>query len=378
MIWLYGAMVLLPVGIFLWVAGRATSRPSRDILLGKTFGKLLDGERQEVLAEMRQLYQETQQDVGIGLALGILLRHLGKNQLAIRTHRSLISRTNLESDLKALILTELSADYLASGLLDRAKVALEEGMALGQQDELMTRFGERIYSRLENWDAAFQVVQNHGKRSGQNVSARLALIRNDQGCHHLALGQMDQAQAIFRKATQIDPGCLPAYLNRARILREQGQPQKALKLLLRKFEYFQGQEWLALKGIKACALALDQPAILVDQLEKHLECEPEDWRTMLVYAGMEKDFGNYTKSADWYLKALQFSPQTLLIHQRLWAVMLRSDDADRIMKTYQNQVREDMVFSAPYECQGCHYHSRELVWRCPSCFRNYSFRERAL
>ena len=372
------AGLVVVFGLFFWRYSRESSSPSRDILLGKTFGRILDGEREEVLEEMRKLYQETHQDVGIGLALGILLRRLGKNQAAIRTHRSLTSRLNLEPDLKALILTELAADYLASGLLDRAKASLKEALSLRSNDELMTRFGERIYSRLNEWDAAFQLIQSYGKRSGKKVNAQLAMIRNEQGCFFWEQGSADAARQAFRKAASLDPQCLPAYLNLARFEREQGNTAKALKLLQRKYGFFKGQEWLALDAIRECALTLNQPQVLLGPMDEQLDAEPDDWRTMSVYATYETDLGNYRAAADWYLRALKKSPQTLLIHQRLWSILLRGDDIGDLLKTYQNQTRQDLVFSSPYECQGCHFHSSSLLWRCPSCFRQYSFRERSI
>lgn len=378
MIWFFILILLLLIGALAWKLGGRGPRPSREILLGKTFGKLLDGRRDDVLEEMRNLYQESGQDVGIGLALGILLRHLGKNQAAIRTHRSLMSRTQLETELKALLLTELAADYLASGLLDRAKASLEEGLTLKVQDELMTRFGERIYSKLNAWDDAFQLIQTYGKKTGEPVAPRLALIRNEQAVYLQDKGEVEAAHALFRKAVSIDSACLPAYLNRASLLRERGEPQKAAKLILKKLSFFKGQEWLAFGELCACALELDQSSILFEPLDQHLQAEPEDWRSMMVWANFETHVGQYQKAAEWYLKALSLSPQTLLLHQRLWSVMLRCDEVDSLLKTYQAQVREDMVFSAPYECQGCHFHSHQLLWRCPSCFRQYSFRERSL
>ncbi len=111
---LFLAILLLIVVVALRLSPPGES-VSRETLLSRTFSQILEGRREDVLGDMRALYQKTGQDVGIGMALGVLFRHLGKNQIAIRTHRSLATRRELEPDFLALIHVELAADYLVTG-----------------------------------------------------------------------------------------------------------------------------------------------------------------------------------------------------------------------------------------------------------------------
>nr|MDJ0840012.1 hypothetical protein [Acidobacteriota bacterium] len=367
------------VGAAAFIRFRRGEEPvSRDTLLSRTFGHLLEGERESVLEDMRRLYQKTGHDVGIGMALGILLRHLGKNQVAIRTHRSLATRRELEPDFEAMIHTELAADYLAGGLLGRARDSVDKALALTPGNQQAVQLAERIYMNLGEWDAAFKIVQAYGKKQNRDVKDRLGLIRYRQGEVLLEEGRGEEANAAFKKAVAAHEFCLPAWLGQARYLRESGKPEKAVALLRKHADKFEGEEWSALEEIMIAARETADHTVFQRAAEQRLQEDHRDWRTRRLLAQFLADIGEFEQAGEHLLNCLEDRPQVLILHKNMWSLLLRMDNPHELMGRYQQRVKQDMVFGHTWECKACFYRDPELRRHCPNCHRNYSFAERKI
>jgi len=371
------AVLLLIVFVALRLSPPADS-VSRETLLSKTFSHILEGRSSEVLGDMRALYQKTGQDVGIGMALGILLRHLGKNQIAIRTHRSLATRRELEPDFLALIHVELAADFLACGLLDRARESVEKALELCPADEQATAYAERIYIRLETWDQAFKVVTAYGKKHGIDVRERLGLLRYRQGEACWKQTNYEAANNAYKKAVAVHETCFPAWLGQSRYFRQIEKPNKALALLKKNAAHFAGHEWLMIEEMMHLARTCNDDSVFLRAAEDRLRQDHSDWRTRRLLAWFLGEIGESEKAAEHLLSCLEDRPQVLLLHQRMWSLLLRMNQPGEVFRRYQAQVKEGMVFDHAWECKSCFYLSPEPCWSCPSCHRAYSFAERKI
>ena len=374
---LFLAILLLIVVVALRLSPPGES-VSRETLLSRTFSQILEGRREDVLGDMRALYQKTGQDVGIGMALGVLFRHLGKNQIAIRTHRSLATRRELEPDFLALIHVELAADYLASGLLDRARESVEKALELMPGDETATRYAERIYIRLAQWDQGFKVVTNYGKKHGIDVTERLGLLRFRQGDALWGQDDYEAANTAYKKAVAVHETCFPAWLGQSRYLRQVEKPNKALTLLRKQADHFAGHEWLKIEEIMHIARTTNDDALFLRAAEERLREDHRDWRTRRLLAWFLGEIGELEKAAEHLLSCLEDRPQVLILHQRMWSLLLRMKQPGEIFRRYQTRVKEGMVFDHAWECKSCFYLSPEPCWSCPSCHRGYSFAERKI
>ncbi|CAM2068372.1 Rubredoxin-2 domain-containing protein [Sulfidibacter corallicola] len=378
-VWVILAAILLTLGVIALLAwlGRGTEQESRELLLARTMGRLFEGDTEQALEDLRALYRRSGQDAGIGLALGVLFRRSGKIRMALRTHLGLNTRPNLDDPMRALILTELGADYLESGLLERARQSLEEAQALAGPTEHLARYGQRTYARLGEWDQAQKLVAAYGKRAGVDVKQRMAMLRNEQGESEWREQRLDEADTAFRKALSLWSGCLPAILNHCRYLRHVEKAAKALTFLNKQRKHFEGHEWLYHKEAMKIAMALEDHQVFVEPAKTRLQEDPDDWRTRAVLGSFLLETGAFEEAGNYLREALEISPQTLLLHQKMWDLILRVDDLDRF-RVYREFVRHSVRFSDPYECRACGFHSAKLLWQCPSCFQDGGFVERKI
>jgi tetratricopeptide (TPR) repeat protein len=82
--------------------------------------------------------------------------------------------------------------------------------------------------KARQWDAAATGYGTALKRWPENLAALMGL-----GNSHYKLGDLDAAEAAFRKATQLHPGSGAAFNNLAQVLYETGRKAQALTAIHR-------------------------------------------------------------------------------------------------------------------------------------------------
>lgn len=378
LIWLsLPAVMLTAVFLWLWLRPEQTSA-SRTYLLARALNTLVDGREQEATEALRVLYQESAQDAGVGLVLGSLFRRRGKLKMATQTHKGLALREDLDPAMRGLIHTELAADYLASGMLERAQNALETAVEIGGASETAVFYGRRIYMKLGEWENAYKLIQAHGKKEGRDVKPDLAMLRNLQGEHDFEVALYEPAAAAFKKALSLDAGCLPAIINSSRCMRYTDKSAKALTFLQKNEAAFEGHAWLYQKELMKIAMRLENHDLFVLSAMARIEAEPDDWRTRSVLGSFLMEIGDFDAAYVQLRAALETAPETLLLHQKMWQLMWRQGENPELFHQYQQLVRDQIHFGATYECGRCRHRDTRLHHQCPSCFEMNSYHERRL
>ncbi len=371
-----GALLAL-YSFYLWL-DHEEATASRTYLLARALNTLVEGREQEATEALRLLYQESDQDAGVGLVLGSLFRRRGKLKMATQTHKGLVLREDLDDDMRGLIHTELAADYLASGMLERAQKALETAVEVAGASETAVFYGRRIYMKLGEWESAYKLIQAHGKKEGRNVKPDLAMLRNLQGEHDFEVALYEPAAAAFKKALSLDAGCLPAIINSSRCMRYTDKSAKALTFLQKHEAAFEGHEWQYQKELMKIAMRLENHDIFVLPAMARIEAEPDDWRTRSVLGSFLMEIGDFDAAYVQLRAALETAPETLLLHQKMWQLMWRQGENPELFHQYQQLVRDQIHFGATYECGRCRHRDTRLHHQCPSCYEMNSYHERRL
>lgn len=120
------------------------------------------------------------------LALGTLLRRRGKVDKAITVHQDLLARSGLPSEFGDSVRLELSNDYIAAGLLDRAERLLKELLS----DDNPSRWDAlaqlvTVYQIEKEWAQAIemvdQLIQNSRYRRENPAQRRCPLLLRTGG-----------------------------------------------------------------------------------------------------------------------------------------------------------------------------------------------------
>ncbi len=379
MIWLIPGVLIVSTFIIIWwkFRYRRVLAP-KEVKLAQTFHKLLDGGGDEAIGDLRELYVRSDHDVGIGLALGIVLRQRGDLRAAIRLHQSLINRSGLEHAVVAYLYAELAADFLASGLLMRAAEAMGQARETGFLDDWICHKGVSVYTKMRCWDDAIALLKIYAKQSRRSMEEEIAWVHVESAEVAIEDEDLDQAQVAFEKALSVNPACIPALLGVSSCYRLKQKPEKAQKYLSKHRAAFKEYLWLWIEESAHVANQIGHAEHFIKETIQALEQDPDDWRSRRVCAEFAMTLGMYEEASRLMAVCLELAPRVLIVHQSFWRLISRSPLAADVMKIYMGMVSDKMSFGRPYHCSACEYHTDAIIWRCPSCDRLRTITEKRI
>ena len=376
--WLIGLLLLLGLAGGTWFVLRRSKHraDSKQVLFARTFSRLLEGRREGLLEDLLQMYKELDHDISIGLALGALYRRMGKLQLALRLHRSLLINAQIDPELRQRIQLEIAKDFLSSGLLERARQEVDRALASGPIFEELRQTAVRIYLALRQWDQASKLAGKGLPKPDSKLAS--AQIRIEQAEWQLSNGDLDAALAAAKKGLGLNPKNPIAVLTVARVFLAQEQYAKARKTIEGSLDRFGEETWRAFSTLMDVALQMGDHIWLDSLLKGYLLVHDDDWRTKAVYSSLNRKLGNHQKAGKLLLECLEQAPEALFLHQRIWGLLLDMPQNESIMAPYANLMRKELPIRNPFTCVSCGVTSSQYHWQCPNCYQFGSFKERSI
>ena len=154
-----------------WVLGRGASgrdeevdqTPPSQYYLGLNF--LLDGEQESALKAFSEALAVNAETFETHITFGSLLRKRGEVDNAIKIHQSLLSRTKLPDAQKNQAHLELSKDFIAAGLLDRAEQLLKDLIELSEEHEADAKvLLLEVFEASRDWEQARVLAESQLKQ----------------------------------------------------------------------------------------------------------------------------------------------------------------------------------------------------------------------
>ena len=372
-------VVALILGVAIYFIRTLNSKrqgDSRRLLFARTFNRLLDGEREGLVDDLLRTYKELDHDVSIGLALGALYRHMGKLQMALRLHRSILAEGGLEPELKQRIQNEIAKDYLSSGLLERAQNELEKALSYGPLFDDLRQTGIRVFLALRLWDKATQLA---GKGLPRKQSKQASsLVRTEQAEWLLANQKYQEAQTAAKKAISLDSQNYSAAITLSRVYFNLEKLEKARNTLENAIPLVGNQAWRGFSTFKDVAIKMNDHQWLIQSMNNHLEKNPDDWRTKAVLSSFLFKLGDSELAGRLLLECLQAAPEALYLHQKMWKLLLRKPLQTDVIEQYSELMRTLLPIRNPFTCASCGITSSQYHWQCPSCHQFGSYKERTL
>lgn len=366
--------LLLPVAAgYGWVMGRNSVRQAQrksSSILTKHYFKglnfLLSDQPDKAVDTLIKMIDVNTANVETHISMGNFFRHRGELDRAIKIHQTLVSRDELDENLKAEALYELGRDYALAGFLERAestflKLLQSEGYYIQAQTQL---FG--IYQTTKEWERAIELAERMMQNNGDS----------DELCHRLSHLYCEQAlilkddyaaaQKLLQKAINADEHAIRPWLILAEFAIDKSEIAQAegyLKQIpLRDITWFSE----AVPLLQKCAEASGDTQTLESLLEEYVS------QCATAYLAKVKLLANQNSvesASDFLLQQLQKSPTMRGFHTLLGLYIenpaLLSKDGS--LSLLQKLVEAQLLQRPKYRCSSCGFSGRKVHWLCPSC-----------
>jgi lipopolysaccharide biosynthesis regulator YciM len=367
---LFGAGLLAGVVVGRLLPAKGETRAAQDsgrTSYYKSLNYILSNEHDKAIEEFTRMVDLDSETVEVYLGLGSLFRSKGEVGRAIRIHQSIIVRPSLDKKIKVQAYFDLGLDYQKAGLFDSAIDTFKTVIQLDPRHPAAYRHLEKIYEDERSWDKAFEVQKQIQKLTKSKDTTVLAHLQTEMGKTLQERGKKDEAIRVYRKAIQIDPRCVDAYLHLGDLYHEAGKFQKAIDLWEGVSARTPQYAFLTYKRLEAAYYELGRYEEMEQTYERNVVRNPGDIQSRLVLGGHYFRKGDLEGAVREYQEVLKLCPNCVEAHQKLGEVFLAQGNTDAVQQELQHLVE---IFSTKYlfyHCGECGYESKNILWRCPQC-----------
>ncbi len=363
-------IVMLMVFLF-WGKNRSGENNNESESFYTQAVKLIDflqsGENTGVENILASIMEADSEKKEIYVIFGNVLREKGYIAEAIKVHKSVLHRPNLENKFKGWALSSLAEDFRLAGMLERAVRTYRDAFNLNPGDPGLLRRYAHLCKQVGDYEKLLSLMDVMAKGkilNEEKYRMEVAFIYNELGEQAAKEGEFSKAETNFKKALKLNAKVYPAYLNLAKLSVEKGDKielaQKHLEELFRQVPE---------KAFLGMNLYLQiSPGQFEELCHSLLNRNADDWRTRLHLARYYVQQDRPDAAFPELIEAMKSMPHVLLIHQEIWKFLMQYPKKQEYLKEYAVQTDKIMVFNAPFMCVDCRYKSSEFLWKCPSCF----------
>ncbi|MDZ7853158.1 MAG: lipopolysaccharide assembly protein LapB [Halomonas sp.] len=375
------ALLVVAVAIGWWLgrrerqgAGRTSVPPAlpRDYFVGLNY--LLNDQQDRAIETFIGALEVNSETIETHLALGNLFRTRGEADRALKIHQNLLARPTLTAGQSDRVQLELSRDFLALGLLDRAERLLQSLVRDSQDDELRDTARRLLVDLLERegeWQAALDVALPRLVRQHDDIRRAAAhwLCELAEQERHSASPVL--ARRHLRQALNTDPHCVRANLLMAAMEHDTGHYKPAIRLLRRIPDQDPAFTPVILDPLTRAYRLLDDEEGLIRCLRELLEQSPSTSLITRLAETLRHHHGDDRDALTLVTGQLDREPSLGAVHYLL--SLYRHDakeDEDERLALLQHHIHTLVQTLPRHRCRRCGFSGERLRWQCPRC-RNW-------
>ncbi len=372
------ALLVVAVAIGWWLGrreGQGTARTSqppalaRDYFVGLNY--LLNDQQDRAIETFIRALEVNSDTIETHLALGNLFRTRGEADRALKIHQNLLARPTLTAEQSDRVQLELSRDFLALGLLDRAERLLQGLVRDSQDDELRNAARRLLVDLLERegeWQAALDVALPRLVRQHDDIRRAAAHWLCELAEQERQSASPVLARRHLRQALATDPHCVRANLLLAAMEHDTGQYKPAIRLLRRIPDQDPAFSPTILEPLTRAYRLLDDEEGLIRCLQELLEQAPSTSVITRLAETLRHHQGNDRDALGLVTVHLDRAPSLGAVHYLLTLYRHTTQgEEDERLALLQRHIHTLVQALPRHRCRRCGFSGERLHWQCPRC-----------
>ncbi len=334
---------------------------------------IIDGDLSGAEAKLIRTVSLNSKRIEAYLRLGDIFRDRKQTAKAIKIHRELTLRHNLDPQIRGRVYRSLFLDYLQEKNFNQIELILQHLKKIRKDDLGIYEKLIRFYEEEKLWEKAFEALSKVlSLSSNEKLKPVLALYSVEMGKQYLGKREDAKAIKLFKEAIELDSLCSPAYIMLGDCSLLENKDEDALEI------------WQAFIQLKP-----EQAHLVYDRLEKMfyekgsysdmeylyrsvLDKFPFQEQTLMRWVDLLLKKGDTDKAIEKCQLLLDHSPDSVFARSYLIKILLEQGRTKETLKLLRDSV-DRFIKKRNFECRSCHYHSAEPLWHCPQCLSWNSF-----
>ncbi len=347
------------------VSGAKVHAMSSDYFRGLNY--LLNEEQDKALEVFLRLAEYNHDTVETHLALGNLFRRRGEVDRAIRIHQHLVSRPNLDDEMKAVALLELGEDYMRAGLLDRAETLFSDLVSINAHAPSALRHLIAIYQHERDWHEAIEQARRLENMTGESQAHSIAHFYCELAEQSRQHGARQEARTYLDKAFECKRECVRAHIISGRMLAAEERHDEAVDT----FEHAIRCELDYVPEILPLLRESWRESGQVERAERFLEWILEHYNgisPVLALAAIRAERDGKRAAIDFLTGQMRRRPSVRGMMALIDATMEHASGEVQQDFLILRDLAHKLLDGQPmYRCNHCGFGAKGHHWQCPSC-----------
>ena len=377
--WLFGALLVVAVGIALWFTLRRSRAPLVEDRYSRALEMWLSGDKDGAASQLRDIIAEDPTATDPYLQLGNLLRETGDPRRAAVLHLGLTVRPDLDPGKRITVGLALAEDLIGLENWQAAATVLDELSAKAGNNShyLWCRFAQ-LYGAgaLPEAARALDRAARHGAQEDREAfRSAYASFQLDRALQHLRGGELNEARSRLRDVRKIPAARARAAYVKALIAAREHDVETAIGIAGDELQDSPTELALFLPVLQEVLLQTGQYAKTIPILEsacRSRQSPPSLWIALaLLYEKLDQ--------RDKAIRLLEgkrgdprFTPDRAAPYLRLLVAEEPTSDFGRVWE----------LLATPggaqgWTCTNCGREEAEIRWFCSSCRSSDSFVQQA-
>lgn len=318
---------------------------------------LLDGKFEDAKIKLKYAVEEDTNNIDAYIRLGQIFFTQGDIDRALRIHESLLLRRNLKPEEEYKIYLSLVDDYLKIGRRVKAIPLLEEIVRQKKNDYYNRERLLNLYIETATWEKAERLLREIPRTETKRVALLYARFGLVQGKQNPKIGLL-----YLRKALDINPRCVPAYVYLGDLLFAQGDIGSAISTWNKLLDFAPDKNHLIRDRLERAYYESGRYDEILTFYRKLLNRIPQDYGLVLTIVRIyvkKEEITNALNLLEKYANTTE--PQILIT---LAALNLRKGNPENAQK-YLEQI---LTLSSPViKCPGCGIPLDQYELYCVRC-----------
>ncbi|MBN1754630.1 tetratricopeptide repeat protein [bacterium] len=323
------------------------------------------GDRNQAIFHLTQTAREDSENTDAYLLLGDLLREQSRLKDAIKIHRSLLARFDLDRPAKLRVYNSLALDYTAANMFKEALRFIDD--ALTEKRVLWAyKLQQQIYEKQGDYPKAFDILEKIGKITKKPDLKRLAMYKIKMGEEAVQKKDYHQARIIFKEALKIDDHCIPAYLYIGDAYQSEGDSESAIEWWLKLARNCPPEAYLVFDRLEAAFFARNEFEKIIGLYKDLHQKRPEDFKIVQALTRIYDKKGDYEGA----IAAIRELGPVLNLPAKIKMLELYaiSGKSKKELLDLVAEITEDFRRTDNYfYCANCGRSSEKPLWHCPQC-----------
>lgn len=367
--WLYLAVFLILLFSVVMLLFRKKPKHKQSIQAEYISGlrAMIDGDLDTALERLRNVVRRDTDYIDAYILIGNIFREKKMYENAVKVHRDLLVRPNLNTEQHKAILSSLVLNYKYNNQPKWALSTCDKLLDIDKKNKEAQNIKLGLYEDMGDWQGAFDVLKKSNSFSKEQKNVRLAAYKVEQGLQLVDLQEEHDARVRFREAIKQDNTFFPAYEQIVHSYIRENRKKDALKELKRLIQAVPDYADIAIKEFEGLLYDMGQFDEIENFYKQIIQTNPKLTTASLALAEIYEKKGELVTAGEYARKVLQYEPnniKTLLFLIQIENKLRRYESSAKLATQIAESYSEEKF---AFSCSHCGHEQEKFFWRCPDC-----------